>query len=73
VARNIPQYSTRAQLELERRARRAIGGTVRGIYHDLFGPDQPAQPYPIAQPTLGMQATAEIQRRRSRTGRPATQ
>ncbi len=69
IARNIPEYSTRASIELERGARRAIGGTVRGLYHDIFGPT-PQPVYPPAPETLAQRATAEIQRRRS--GRPQT-
>lgn len=71
VARSVPQYSSRARIELERRARRAVGGTVRGLFRDVFGPDQPYQYPPIPQ-TLGQQASAEVERRK-RTGRPRTQ
>ena len=69
VARNIPEYSNRATIELERRARQAIGGTVRGLYYDLFGPVQPVQ-CPPPQPANIY--AAEIQRRRT-AGRPRTQ
>ena len=70
VARNIPQYSTRVQIELERVARRQIGKTVRGLYHAIVDADQPVF-YPPAPQTFQEELAAE--RKRRNAGRPATQ